>query len=191
MTSLTTNPLEDLNAALARRRATEEDTTMPDLLNPTEATVTTFPADAVGGPDDHLGKSVVALIEERKALLDLLRDASPFARGGAIFDALKAGLLTTDDILAIEMQITLMRGAPADVQRMPAGVAHVSGIKVGDTIEFTVGIAPKYLIGKRAVVKKVNGKSVVTDLPDDPAYGRFAGAKGVRCPMKIVRKVEG
>jgi hypothetical protein len=60
--------------------------------------------------------------------------------------------------------------------------------KRGDIVFFQRGISPKYLVGKTAVVTKVNDKSVVVNVPDDPSYRRFQGKRGVRCPKTIVSK---
>jgi len=56
----------------------------------------------------------------------------------------------------------------------------------GDIVFFTNGISPKYLFGKTATVVKVNDKSVLVNVPDEPQYRRFAGARNVRCPKGIV-----
>ena len=63
-----------------------------------------------------------------------------------------------------------------------------SDFRVGDTVFFQRGISPKYLIGLSARVTKVNAKSVVVTVPDEPAYRRFRGARNVRCPKGIVAK---
>lgn len=59
-------------------------------------------------------------------------------------------------------------------------------LTVGDTVTFTAPISPKYLIGQEARVTKVNRKSVVVDVPDEPSYRRFRGATGVRCPISCI-----
>jgi hypothetical protein len=55
-------------------------------------------------------------------------------------------------------------------------------INVGDTVTLS-GLTPKYINGKAVIVRKVNAKSIVVDFPADRAYGRFAGSRGVRCPI--------
>lgn len=63
---------------------------------------------------------------------------------------------------------------------------NVVGIKPGDTVKFSDSIRPKYLAGMAATVVKRNAKSIVVDVPADPAYGRFSGARGVRCPNSLI-----
>lgn len=60
-------------------------------------------------------------------------------------------------------------------------------LSVGDTV-VVKRIRPRYLVGLRVVVKKVNQKTVAADIPNDPKYGRFAG-KDVRIPRSSVQKV--
>jgi uncharacterized protein YkvS len=60
------------------------------------------------------------------------------------------------------------------------------GIEVGDTVEFSDIIRPKYLIGRTATVDKINAKSVVVTCPDEPGYGRFQGKSRIRCPKTLI-----
>lgn len=62
----------------------------------------------------------------------------------------------------------------------------LSDIKAGDTVAFSDLIRPKYLAGMTATVTRVNPKSMVVDCPVDAAYGRFSGAKSVRCPKSLI-----
>lgn len=56
----------------------------------------------------------------------------------------------------------------------------------GDEVKFSDSIRPKYLIGLPATVAKTNRTTVSVDCPDDPAYGRYQGSKGVRCPLDLI-----
>lgn len=70
-------------------------------------------------------------------------------------------------------------------QREAAIAAELS---VGDRIEITDGISPKYMIGaKGTVTQPPRGKRVEVDL--DHAAGRF-GTDGIRVPLSCVRKVK-
>ncbi len=88
-----------------------------------------------------------------------------------------------DDILDhLELSITVRREAIA---------AQLSrSLTVGDTVEFTDDIRPKYLIGKTATVEKINRKTITVSCPDDPSYKRYRNSKGVRCPNTLISKVE-
>ncbi|SRR6266550_250350 len=66
---------------------------------------------------------------------------------------------------------------------------EIVNINPGDTIRFLNTCKPTYLRGVTAVVKKVNGASVVVDIDLNPRYGRFSGSKNVRCPASIIEKV--
>lgn len=66
-------------------------------------------------------------------------------------------------------------------------MAGLVDIKRGDTVEFSDAIRPRYMIGLTAKVAKINPKSITVDCPDDLAYGKFAGAKGVRCPKTLIK----
>jgi len=59
-------------------------------------------------------------------------------------------------------------------------------INVGDDVRFNANIRPTYLRGLTAKVVKVNGSSVKVDIDVNPAYGRFSGARNVRCPATLV-----
>jgi hypothetical protein len=50
-------------------------------------------------------------------------------------------------------------------------------------------LRPKYMIGHEFLVKKVNAKTVVIDIPDDDRFGRFSGQKNVRMPKSCVEVV--
>jgi len=63
-------------------------------------------------------------------------------------------------------------------------------MNIGDTIVFNTHASPKYLQGQTAIVKKVNEKTVVVDIPEDAVGARrYRGAKNIRCPFSIVDKV--
>lgn len=62
-------------------------------------------------------------------------------------------------------------------------------IKAGDVVRFSEPIRPKYLIGRTAIVTKVNDKSYIVACPDDPGYGRFQNMKKVRCPSYLIEAV--
>lgn len=64
----------------------------------------------------------------------------------------------------------------------------INSLSVGDVVVFTDDIKPKYLAGKKAVIVKVNRKTVAVDCPNDPEYRAYCGAHSVRCPVGIVRK---
>lgn len=74
----------------------------------------------------------------------------------------------------------------ASARRKDIAAAKRFELKRGDTVKFSDHIRPRYLIGLEATVAKVNQKSVVVDCPDDPAYGRFAGVRGVRCALTLI-----
>jgi hypothetical protein len=76
-------------------------------------------------------------------------------------------------------------GAIRDRQKILAA-RTVAAIKPGDTVRFSNEIRPRYLVGKTATVVKVNRQSVVVNCPADPAYGRFEGARNVRCPNALI-----
>jgi hypothetical protein len=63
------------------------------------------------------------------------------------------------------------------------------GIKIGDKVRFSSVTRPAYLRGLMATVKKVNGASVVVDVENDPAYGRFSGHRNVRVPASLVERM--
>ncbi len=72
------------------------------------------------------------------------------------------------------------------MRRDEIAFSQAEGLRPGDEIAFKAPISPKYLIGLKAEVVKVNRKSVVVDIPADPAYRRFRGGQGVRCPISCV-----
>lgn len=64
-------------------------------------------------------------------------------------------------------------------------------VRPGDTVRFSDVIRPRYLVGLTATVTRANPKSIVVSCPQDSAYGRFAGAQNVRCPLELIEgKVE-
>jgi uncharacterized protein YkvS len=67
--------------------------------------------------------------------------------------------------------------------------AVVRKLKVNDTVRFTSEIRPSYLRGLTAKVNKVNNNSVVVNIENNPAYGRFSGRQYIRCPATLVEKV--
>lgn len=98
-----------------------------------------------------------------------------------IITAIHSGEL--DDIIStIELAIK--------VRREQIATQFSRSLTVGDTVEFTNEIRPKYLIGKTATVEKINRKTVTVSCPDDPSYKRFMNSSGVRCPNTLIRKVE-
>lgn len=97
-----------------------------------------------------------------------------------VMDAIDAG--TFDSHLDRLMRVAVER--KREIARLELG-----SIRIGDSVRFTAKCNPAYMRGLQAQVKKVNGASVVVDIANDPAYGRFAGKKNVRCPASIVEKV--
>ena len=99
--------------------------------------------------------------------------------------------MNTDEML---MSITRgdldgdLRAIEEAVRERERTLARVTtlGLKVGDEVEFSQGIRPKYLAGLTATVVRKNAQSVVVDCPNDSRYGRFAGAKGVRCANALI-----
>jgi hypothetical protein len=88
-----------------------------------------------------------------------------------------------DDILNhLELSIS--------VRREQLASQFSRSLKVGDVVEFTSDIRPKYLIGKTATVEKINRKTVTVSCPDDPSYKRYRNSRGVRCPNTLIQKVE-
>lgn len=61
--------------------------------------------------------------------------------------------------------------------------------RVGATVEVTGKLKPNYLFGKQFIVNKINSKTVVVDIPNDPIYKRFAGSNGVRIPKAALKVV--
>lgn len=61
--------------------------------------------------------------------------------------------------------------------------------RVGDMIKITGRLKPNYLFGHEFLVNKVNTKTVVIDVPNDPKFRRFAGSSGVRIPKTAVKKI--
>lgn len=60
----------------------------------------------------------------------------------------------------------------------------------GDTVRFNSQINPKYLVGKTAVVSKVNRKTASVRCPDNYRdYHRFSDTI-VRCPLELIEAVE-
>jgi hypothetical protein len=77
-----------------------------------------------------------------------------------------------------------------NMRREEVAAQFSRSLTVGDTVEFTDDIRPKYLIGKTATVEKINRKTVTVACPDDPSYKRYRNSRGVRCPNTLIRKVE-
>ena len=65
-----------------------------------------------------------------------------------------------------------------------------SSLKPGDKVRFTNG-RPKYLNGLLATVKRADETHVWVDIPNEPAYKRFAGSTDVRSPIGIIEPAEG
>lgn len=63
---------------------------------------------------------------------------------------------------------------------------NARSLSIGDEVQFSDLISPKYLRGLTATVKKINKKTVVVDCPIDPDYGRFSGSKNVKCPNTLI-----
>lgn len=61
-----------------------------------------------------------------------------------------------------------------------------SALSPGDTVKFSDSIRPKYLVGLPVTVVKINPQSIVVNCPSESAYGRFSGAKRVRCPLALI-----
>ena len=100
-------------------------------------------------------------------------------------DEVATGIVTGkfDDILEhLELSINLRR------EQMASELSR--SLTVGDVVEFTDDIRPKYLIGKTATVEKINRKTITVSCPDEPSYKRYRNSKGVRCPNTLIRKVE-
>lgn len=66
---------------------------------------------------------------------------------------------------------------------------NVVSVSHGDTVRFSDRIRPKYLVGLTAEVVKRNPKSVVVNCPSDLRYGRFSGARNVRCPNDLIERL--
>lgn len=65
--------------------------------------------------------------------------------------------------------------------------AKANSFCIGDEVRFNSHARPKYLVGVKGVVKKVNPSSVVVSIGADG--GRFANSEP-RAPIEIVDKVE-
>ena len=76
--------------------------------------------------------------------------------------------------------------AAATERRAELNPSDVSSLKVGDHVEFNSKVRPKYMIGLKAIVVKVNGKSACVDC--GPDAGRFANKKGVRAPLTLLKR---
>jgi tRNA(Ile2) C34 agmatinyltransferase TiaS len=96
---------------------------------------------------------------------------------GTIVEQIHAGDL--DDQLVQISQAIKARGA-----RKRAEFART--LWKGDVVRFTGSLRPEHLRGLTAVVKWVNEKTVTVDMPDEPAYGRYAGVEQVRIPLNCV-----
>lgn len=59
----------------------------------------------------------------------------------------------------------------------------------GKTVEIMGKLKPNYLFGHRFEIQKVNPKTVVINVPNDPKFRRFAGHNGVRIPKTAVKVV--
>lgn len=59
-------------------------------------------------------------------------------------------------------------------------------IRVGSIVEFTGHIKPRYLVGVRGTITKINEKSCVVSIGADG--GRFANTEP-RCPKALIRLV--
>lgn len=81
-------------------------------------------------------------------------------------------------------------GLAIEVRREQIAKQFSRSLAVGDVVEFTDDIRPKYLIGKTARVEKINRKTVTVSCPDEPSYKRYRNSEGVRCPNTLIRKVE-
>jgi hypothetical protein len=66
------------------------------------------------------------------------------------------------------------------------GLETRAQIRPGDVVRFSNRIHPRYLIGKTAVVVKLNRKTVVVNCPNDSSYGRFQNSHNVRCPNDMI-----
>lgn len=93
-----------------------------------------------------------------------------------------------DDILNGECDGKLLDQLEDAIRERRASLANRRRFKLakGDTVTFSDVIRPKYLVGLKATVEKVNPKSVVVSCPDDASYGRFRNAKNVRCPFALI-----
>ena len=63
------------------------------------------------------------------------------------------------------------------------------GFTVGAMVKVNAKLRPNYLFGHTFMVKKVNEKSVVVDVPDEPQFRRFAGHRDVRIPKTALTVV--
>lgn len=59
-------------------------------------------------------------------------------------------------------------------------------IRIGQKVRFSDEIRPKYLIGLEAEVKKINPKTIVVNVPNEPEYGKYAGSIRIRCPISLL-----
>lgn len=62
-------------------------------------------------------------------------------------------------------------------------------LEAGDMVRFGDQISPKYLIGLTVTVTKVNRKSVIVSVPNDPLFGRFRGKRSIRVPLSLIEAV--
>jgi uncharacterized protein YkvS len=76
-----------------------------------------------------------------------------------------------------------------NVRERKAEIARdaLNAVRPGQVVTLSQTIKPTYLRGMQAVVKKVNGASVVIDIDANPAYGRFSGARNVRVPAACIQ----
>jgi len=82
-----------------------------------------------------------------------------------------------EDLSRIESAISARRSLLSAIK--------LDDFRVGDVVSFNSSTNPKYLIGKRAVVVKINQKRVVVDL----VYPRGRFSKNITCPTDILDKL--
>jgi preprotein translocase subunit YajC len=80
-----------------------------------------------------------------------------------------------------------------DAIRQRRGVlssARAAQFAPGDTVMFN-GEGTRYLAGVKAIVQRVNAKTITVDVEVNPQARQFSGARGVRTDATMVTKIEG
>ena len=101
-----------------------------------------------------------------------------------IIDLIRSGDVD-DDLHEIKMVVYARLALKGGQKR----VEDEDVFRYGDTVQIIGKLRPNYLWGHKFKVQKVNAKTVVIDVPNEPQYRRFAGETGVRIPKTAVKVV--
>ena len=99
-----------------------------------------------------------------------------------ILEIIRSGDVDTD-LEEIKIAVLIRIAELADLPN------YERGFTVGAVVEVNTKLRPNYLYGHRFIVKKINEKTVVVDIPNEPQYRRFAGHTDVRIPKTALSVV--